>query len=90
MVQHARAMLVIGELLPGSSRPLRADVKALERFSELMAREGWPAHVSAMAFDCIYARERFTFALRHGGRELAALAGALMSSHRAGGPATDF
>ncbi len=83
MVQHACAMLVIGELLPGSYRPLRADVKALERFSELMARKGWPAHVSAMAFDRIYARERFTFALRHGGRDLAALAGALMASHRA-------
>lgn len=84
MVQHGCAVLVIDELLPGSSRPLRADVKALERFSELMAREGWPAHVSAMAYDRIYARERFAFALRHGDRTLAALAGALMTSHRAG------
>ena len=49
-----------------------------------MAREGWTAHVSAMAYDRIYARERFTFALRHGDRELTALAGALLASLRAG------
>ncbi len=83
-VQHGCAMLVIGELLPGPSRPLRADVKALERFSALMAREGWPAHVSAMAYDRIYALERFSYALRRGDRELSALAGALIASHRAG------
>ncbi len=84
-VQQGSTTLVIGELLPGPARPVRADVKALERFSELMAREGWTAHVSAMAYDRIYARERFTHALRHGHRELAALAGALMASHRGSG-----
>jgi hypothetical protein len=84
MVQHGCAKLVIGELLPGTSRPLRADVKALERFSALMASQGWTAHVSAMAYDRIYARERFTFALRHGNRELTALASALLASHRGG------
>jgi hypothetical protein len=85
MVQHGGVTLVIGELLPGSCRPLRADVKALERFSALMARAGWTAHVSAMAYDRIYARERFSHALRHGDRELTALAGALLASYRGAG-----
>src|SRR5687767_10687108 len=51
LVQRAGAVLVIDRLLPGAQRPLQADVKTLERFSALMATEGFTAHVSALAFD---------------------------------------
>ncbi|MFL6664156.1 MAG: hypothetical protein ACJ8G7_18440 [Rhizobacter sp.] len=84
LVQHASAVLVIGHLLPHTERPLQADVKTLERFSALMAQQGWPAHVSAMAFDRIYAHERFAFAARHGDGDLAMLAGELLNCHRRG------
>jgi hypothetical protein len=84
LVQRAAAILVIGPLLPHTERPLQADVKTLERFSALMAGQGWPAHVSAMAFDRIYAHERFAFAARHGDAELATLAGQLLDCHRKG------
>jgi hypothetical protein len=84
LVQQASARLVIERLLPGSSRPLQADVKTMERFCALMACEGWTAHVSALAFDRIYARERFVFAKRRGGPELAGLAMSLLHCHRYG------
>jgi len=49
-----------------------------------MAAEGWTAHVSALAFDRIYARERFIFAWQRGTPELAALAMHLLHRHRYG------
>ena len=84
LVQRAGAVLVIDRLLPGAQRPLQADVKTLERFSALMASEGFTAHVSALAFDRIYARERFILAKRRGSPELAALAMSLLHCHRYG------
>jgi hypothetical protein len=84
LVQHASAVLVIGQLLPPSARPLQVQQKTLERFSALMAREGWSAHVSAMAFDRIYARERFAIAKRRGSPELAALGDELLEFHHRG------
>ncbi|HEV7912650.1 MAG TPA: hypothetical protein VGP22_02695 [Albitalea sp.] len=84
LVQHATAVLVIGQLLPHTGRPLQAGVQTLERFSALMAAQGWSAHVSAMAFDRIYARERFLYAKRRGGPELIALADELLECHRHG------
>jgi hypothetical protein len=87
LVQHASAVLVIGQLLPHNERPLQVDVRTLERFSALMARQGWAAHVSAMAFDRIYAYERFSFAKRRGDTELAALAAELLRCHRRGADA---
>lgn len=83
-VQQGGARLVIDRLLPGSARPLQADVKTLERFSALMAAEGHVAHVSALAFDRIYARERFIFAKRRGSPQLAGLAMSLLHCHRYG------
>lgn len=83
-VQQAGARLVIERLLPGSARPLQADVKTLERFCALMAAEGHVAHVSALAFDRIYARERFIFAKRRGSPTLAGLAMSLLHCHRYG------
>ena len=77
-------MLVIGPLLPHTERPLQADVRALERFAALMACHGWVAHVSAMAFDRIYAHERLSFAKTHGDPELVALAGRLLDCHARG------
>ena len=82
LVQHGAAVLVIGPLLPQTERPLQADVRALERFAALMASHSWPAHVSALAFDRIYAHERFSFAKEHGDPELVALAGRLLDCHR--------
>jgi hypothetical protein len=84
LVQRSGARLVIGQLLPGFARPLQADVKTLERFCALMAAQGWTAHVSALAFDRIYARERFIFAKRRGSPELAGLAMSLLHCHRYG------
>ena len=85
-VQRARAVFVIERLLPQAARPLQVDVQTLEHFSALMAAEGFSAHVSALAFDRIYARERFIFARRRGGPELAALAMNLLHRHRHGSP----
>jgi len=82
--EHASAVLVIDRLLPGTERPLQVDVDVLERFSALMAGEGWTAQVSAMAFDRIYARERFLVGRRFGGPELAALSMHLLYCHRYG------
>ncbi len=75
---------MIGPLLPHTDRPLQADVHTLERFAALMAYQGWTAHVSALAFDRIYAYERFAFAKEHGDPELAALANRLLDCHRRG------
>jgi hypothetical protein len=84
-VQQGGAVLVIDRLLPDAHRPLQVGVELLERFSALMADEGWTAHVSALAFDRIYARERFLFAKRRGRPELAGLAMELLVWHRYGG-----
>jgi hypothetical protein len=83
-VQQGAAVLVIDRLLPDADRPLQVDAPVLERFSALMASEGWSAHVSAMAFDRIYARERFLHGRRRGSPELASLAMHLLYCHRYG------
>ena len=84
LAQKASARLVFEGLLPSLARPLQADATTLERISALMAAQGWTAHVSALAFDRIYARERFIFAKRRGSPELAALAMSLLHCHRYG------
>jgi len=83
LVQQAGEPVACG-LLPEAERPLQAELHSLERFAALMASEGWAAHVAAMAFDRIYARERFIFARRHGSPELASLAMHLLYCHRYG------
>ncbi len=87
LVQRAGVVLIIDRLLPPNARPLQVETRTLELFSALMAAEGHTAHVSTMAFDRIYARERFVFARRRGGQELAALAVSLLHRHRYGSPA---
>lgn len=72
------ARLVIDEACPSEERPVQADLQSLERFSALMAAQGWPAHVSRLAYDRIYAGERFGFAKRAGRGELPALARELL------------
>lgn len=84
LVQQGSFVHIIGRLMPQESRPLQVDARTLERFSALMAAEGWSAHVSALAFDRIYARERFIFAWQRGTSELAALAMHLLHRHRYG------
>jgi hypothetical protein len=79
-----RRPLRTSALLRDGERPLQAELATVERFASLMAGEGWPAHVAAIVFDRIYARERFIFARRHGGPELAALAMHLLYCHRYG------
>jgi hypothetical protein len=81
--QQGSARLVIEELYPKEHRPVQAELTVLERFSALMAAQGWPAHVSRMAYDRIYAGERFGFAKRVGrGEELPALARELLKVWR--------
>ena len=77
------ARWVISELVPCRDRPVPAELHVLERFSALMAGQGWPAHVSRMAYDRIYARERFGFAKRVGRGELPGLAQQLIQCWRA-------
>ena len=77
------ARLVRDERVPCHERPLAADPRQLERFSALMAAQGWPAHVSRLAYDRLYARERFSFARRIGVGELPALARELLECWRA-------
>jgi hypothetical protein len=77
------ARLVIDECVPSEQRPVQAELQWLERFSALMAAQGWPAHVSRMAYDRIYAGERFGFAKRVGRGELPALARQLIQCWRA-------
>jgi hypothetical protein len=63
------------DLIPAVERPVQVELQLLERFSALMAAQGWPAHVSRMAYDRLCAGERFGFARRVGQQgTLAALA----------------
>jgi hypothetical protein len=81
-VQRGSVTLEIAELLPQRQhRPLPADVALLERFAALMAEQGWPAQVSRLAFDRIYALERFSFAKRVGRGPLEGVALALLQVH---------
>jgi hypothetical protein len=48
-----------------------------------MAAQGWRAHVGGLAYDRIYAGERFSFAKRVGVGELPGLARALQADWRA-------
>jgi hypothetical protein len=77
------AQLVLDEAFASDERPLQAELRLLERFSALMAAQGWPAHVSRMAYDRIYAGERFGFAKRVGRGELPQLARQLLERWRA-------
>lgn len=71
------------ESVPRDARPLQVALPLLERFSSLMAAQGWPAHVSRLAYDRIYAGERFGFAKRVGRGALPLLACELMACWRA-------
>jgi hypothetical protein len=75
--------LVSDEAVPRELRPVPVALAALERFSALMAAQGWPAHVSRLAYDRIYAGERFGFAKRVGRGELPALARELLRDWKA-------
>jgi len=77
------ARLVLEEGFTSEDRPVQAELQLLERFSALMAAQGWPAHVSRLAYDRIYAGERFGFAKRAGRGELPALAVQLLACWRA-------
>jgi hypothetical protein len=74
---------VLEEATRPEERPLQVELAMLERFSALMAAQGWPAHVSRMAYDRIYAGERFGFAKRMGQGALVPLARALIERWRA-------
>lgn len=76
--EQGSARLVIDEAFPSQERPVHAELHRLERFSALMAAQGWPAHVSRLAYDRIYAGERFGFAKRVGRGELPGLARELL------------
>jgi hypothetical protein len=80
--EQGSARLIIEESVASEDRPLQADLRLLERFSALMAAQGWPAHVSRMAYDRIYAGERFGFAKRVGRGELPGLAQQLIQCWR--------
>ncbi len=83
-------VLEIAPLLPDCNhRPMAVEPALLERFAELMAERGWPVQLSRMAFDRLYARERCTFARRHGWGELRWLAVQLATGYLrfAGSPA---
>ncbi|MGQ3052286.1 MAG: hypothetical protein ACT6S0_10925 [Roseateles sp.] len=75
--------VVISETFASEERPVQVDLPSLERFSALMAAQGWPAHVSRMAYDRIYAGERFGFAKRVGRGGLPVLARQLIQCWRA-------
>ena len=75
--------LVVEELVPKEQRPVQIDLPALERFSALMAAQGWPAHVGRLAYDRIYAAERFSFAKRVGQGDLPDFARTLQQHWRA-------
>ncbi|WP_119156664.1 hypothetical protein [Caldimonas tepidiphila] len=79
-VCRAATMLVIEPLDPcGEHRPVPVDLAVLERFSRLMAAQGWQAHVSRLAYDRIYAGQRFSLAFRRGSDELRDMGHALMA-----------
>lgn len=80
--QQGSARLLIDEAVPSHERPVQAELQLLERFSALMAAQGWPAHVSRLAYDRIYAGERFGFAKRVGRGELPVLARQLLECWR--------
>lgn len=77
------ARLLLDEVCASHERPVQVELDDLERFSALMAAQGWPAHVSRLAYDRIYAGERFGFAKRVGRGELPALAKQLLACWRA-------
>ena len=81
--QRGCALLVIDDRIPVEHQPVQATLQSLERFSALMAAQGWPAHVSRLAYDRIYAGERFGFARRAGRGELPGLAEQLIQCWRA-------
>lgn len=76
--------VVFRDWLAAHERPVQVALADLERFSALMAAQGWPAHVSRLAYDRLYAGERFGFAKRVGRGELPALARVLLAGWRAG------
>ncbi|HEY8881474.1 MAG TPA: hypothetical protein VIN03_28160 [Roseateles sp.] len=82
-VAEGSMRLVMDERWTPEERPVQAELLRLERFSALMAAQGWPAHVSRMAYDRIYAGERFGFAKRVGRGELPGLARELIQTWRA-------
>lgn len=77
------ARLVLQECVAAHERPVPVELTVLERFSALMAAQGWPAHVGRLAYDRLYAAERFSFAKRVGVGELPALARVLQQHWRA-------
>jgi len=77
------ARLQIEELVTKEQRPVQIELESLERFSALMAAQGWPAHVGRLAYDRIYAAERFSFAKRVGRGDLPELARELQAHWRA-------
>ncbi|HET9646366.1 MAG TPA: hypothetical protein VFP68_24105 [Burkholderiaceae bacterium] len=81
--------IVIDEMLPPAHRPLPVPLERLERYSALMAAQGWPAHVSRLAYDRIYAAERFSFARRVGRGELVGLAHELLQAWRTSRSSSD-
>lgn len=81
--QPGSARWVIDDRIPVEHQPVQADLHSLERFSALMAGQGWPAHVSRLAYDRLYAGERFGFARRAGRGELPGLAEQLIQCWRA-------
>lgn len=83
VADEAGTRLRIEELVPPQERPVQIGLDRLERFSALMAAQGWPAHVSRLAYDRIYAAERFSFAKRVGQGDLPALARDLQQQWRA-------
>lgn len=80
---EGRLRLVTDDVVSFEQRPVPAELLRLERFSALMAAQGWPAHVSRLAYDRIYAGERFGFAKRVGRGELPGLARELLQCWRA-------
>jgi hypothetical protein len=83
-VDKGAVRLVLDDAVPVDERPLQIELAQLERFSALMAAQGWPAHVSRLAYDRLYAAERFGFAKRVGHGALPALARELIRLWRSG------
>jgi hypothetical protein len=80
-VAHGGRVL-IDKMVPPEHHPLPVPLERLERFSALMAAQGWPAHVSRLAYDRMYAAERFSFGRRAGRGELVGLAHELLQVWR--------
>lgn len=83
LCEQGSARLRLTERFTSDERPVQIELRVLERFSALMAAQGWPAHVSRLAYDRIYAGERFGFAKRVGRGELPVLARQLILCWRA-------